>query len=292
MRKLKLLAVIAVLVLTATSCVERSDKYKSLASERDSLQMQAQTLEASYNETIGILNDVENNFAQIRETESKMMLEVKDIESGRISKKEQLAFQMSQVKELLAENKARIEQLQRQSSQRGKENNTLNQTLKRMQTELEEKTDFIASLQVELEKKNYKIEELTTSVGQLSTELEKLNEVTTIQNEMIKNQDVDMNSVWYVVGTSTELKASQILTSNGLFRRSTLLDQDFDKAVFIQADKRNVKIISSGTRRAKVLTSHPKESYSLITGDDNLMSIEILNPALFWSISKYLVVQK
>jgi hypothetical protein len=41
-----------------------------------------------------------------------------------------------------------------------------------------------------------------------------------------------------------------------------------------------------------VLTSHPKESYNLVTAEDKTVTIEILNPALFWSVSKYLVVQK
>ncbi|MDD4490714.1 MAG: hypothetical protein PHD30_09485 [Paludibacter sp.] len=292
MRKIQLLTIITALIFTATSCVENTGKYKTLAAERDSLQLQAQTIEANYNETIGVLNEVEEGFTQIREAEGKMMLDVKRIEGNNISKKEQIAFQINQIKEMLAQNKARIEQLQRQSNQRGKENSSLNQTIQRMQTELEEKTAFIASLQAELEKKNIRIDELTASVGQLNTELNQLSETSEKQKQMIENQDVDMNTVWYVVATSSDLKASQILTSNGLFRPKTVLDQNFDKSAFVQADKRNVKVITTDSRRVKILTSHPKESYKLITADDKTISIEILNPALFWSVSKYLVVQK
>ncbi len=292
MRTVQFLAIIAALVFTATSCVENTGKYKTLAAERDSLQLQAQTIEANYNETIGILNDVEEGFAQIREAEGKMMLDVKRIEGNNISKKEQIAFQMSQLKEMLAQNKTRIEQLQRQSSQRGKENSSLNKTIQRMQTELEEKTAFIASLQAELEKKNIRIDELTASVGQLNTELDELSETSAKQKQLIESQDVDMNSVWYIVGTSTDLKASQILTSNGIFRPKTVLDQNFDKSAFTKADKRNVKVITTNSKRVKVLTSHPKESYNLVTAEDKTITIEILNPAQFWSVSKYLVVQK
>ncbi|MDD2285151.1 MAG: hypothetical protein PHQ11_07100 [Paludibacter sp.] len=292
MRKIQLLTIVAALVFTTISCVESTGKYKTLAAERDSLQMQAQNLEANYNETIGILNDVEEGFAQIREAEGKMMLDVKRIEGNNISKKEQIAFQMSQIKEMLAQNKARIEQLQRQSGQRGKENSSLNKTIQRMQTELEEKTAYIASLQAELEKKNIRINELTTSVGQLNTELDQLSETSEKQKQLIESQDVDMNTVWYVVGTSTDLKASQILTSNGLFRPKTVLDQNFDKTSFTQADKRNVKVVTTNSKRVKILTSHPKESYNLVTAEDKTILIEILNPAKFWSVSKYLVVQK
>lgn len=292
MRTIQFLAIIATLVFTATSCVEKTDKYKTLAAERDSLQLQSQTIEANYNETIGVLNEVEEGFAQIRDAEGKMMLDVKRIEGNNISKKEQIAFQMNQIKEMLAQNKAKIEQLQRQSNQRGKESSSLNQTISRLQTELEEKTAFIVSLQAELEKKNIKINELTASVGQLNSELNQLSETSEKQKQMIESQDIDMNSVWYIVGTSTDLKASQILTSNGLFRAKTVLDQNFDKSAFTKADKRNVKVITTDSKRVKVLTSHPKESYNLVTAEDKTVTIEILNPALFWSVSKYLVVQK
>ena len=292
MRTVKLLTVIAALVLAATSCVEKTGKYKTLAAERDSLQLQAQTIEASYNETIGILNEVEAGFAQIREAEGKMMLDVKRIEGNNISRKEQIAFQMSQIKDILSQNKARIEQLQRQSAQRGKENSSLNQTISRMQAELEEKTAFIASLQAELEKKNIRIDELTASVGQLNTELDQLSEESEKQRQMLENQDADMNTVWYVVGTSAELKENQILTSNGLFRARTVLDSNFDKTAFTKADLRKVNVVTTGSKRVKVLTSHPKESYNLLTDNDKFVSIEIVNPAKFWSVSKYLVVQK
>ena len=292
MRTVKLLTVIAALVLVATSCVEKTGKYKTLAAERDSLQLQAQTIEASYNETIGILNEVEAGFAQIREAEGKMMLDVKRIEGNNISRKEQIAFQMSQIKDILSQNKARIEQLQRQSAQRGKENSSLNQTISRMQAELEEKAAFIASLQAELEKKNIRIDELTASVGQLNTELDQLSEESEKQRQMLENQDADMNTVWYVVGTSAELKENQILTSNGLFRARTVLDSNFDKTAFTKADLRKVNVVTTGSKRVKVLTSHPKESYNLLTDNDKFVSIEIVNPAKFWSVSKYLVVQK
>jgi len=66
MRTVQFLAIIAALVFTATSCVENTGKYKTLAAERDSLQLQAQTIEANYNDTIGILNDVEDGFEKIR----------------------------------------------------------------------------------------------------------------------------------------------------------------------------------------------------------------------------------
>lgn len=292
MRTIQLAAVMTALIFTVTSCVENSEKYKSIVAQRDSLQFQAQAIEANYNETIGILNEVEEGFAQIRNAEGKMLKEVQGIEGTSTSRKEQLAVQLNQVKELLEQNKNRIEQLQRQSQQRSKENTTLSQTIQRLQTELEEKTAFIASLQAELEKKNIRINELSTTVGQLSTDLNQLSEVSEKQQQQIKSQDVDMNTVWYVMGTSSELKSAQILSTNGIFRPSTVLDKSFDQSLFTKVDKRTLKVIPTGSKRIKLLTSHPKDSYQLVTADDKTVSIEVLDQASFWSVSKYLVIQK
>jgi len=292
MKTFKFIAVFTVLLLTTASCVENSDKYKTVIAQRDSLQMQAQTIEAGYNETIDILNEVEAGFASIREIEGKMTLDIKRVEGNNKNKKQQIAIQLNQVKEILAQNKKRIEQLQRQSTQKGKENSTLALTIKRMQTELEEKTAFVASLQDELTKRNIKIEELATTVDSLNTNVAVLHQVSEKQQNTIKNQDVNLNTVWYCVATSEILKDAKVLSLNGLFRPRTVLDKDFDRSVFIQTDLRTISSVTTDSKKIKILSTHPQDSYNLVTDENKLITIEIINPTKFWSVSRYLVVQK
>jgi DNA repair exonuclease SbcCD ATPase subunit len=292
MREIHLVTILAALIFTVSSCVEKSDKYKALASERDSIQLQADITEANYNETLDILNEVEDGFAQIRKAEGKMMVELKQTEGNQVTRKERMAVQMNQMKELLEQNKARIEQLQSLSGKRNNENSSLNQTILRMQTQMEEKTAFITSLQAEIEKKNTRITELTTSVGQLSVELNQMNELSEKQKQTIESKVNDLNTVWYIVANSADLKTANILSNNGIFRAKTVMDKEFAKEAFVKVDKRNTKVITTDSKRVKILTSHPKESYSLVTADDKTVSVEILDPASFWSVSNYLVIQK
>lgn len=292
MKAFKLITVITVLLFTTVSCVENSDKYKAVLAQRDSLQMQAQTIEAGYNETIEILNDVEAGFASIREIEGNMMLDIKSVEGNSKNKKQQIAIQLNQVKEILAQNKKRIEQLQRQSAKSGKENTTLALSIKRMQTELDEKTAFITSLQDELAKKNIKIDELVTKVDSLNTDITVLTQVAEKQQHTIKNQDINLNTVWYCVASYEVLKNAKVISTNGLFRPRTVLDKDFDRNVFIQTDLRTIASVTTGSKRIKILSSHPQDSYNQVKDENNIITINIINPARFWSISKYLVVQK
>ena len=292
MKAFKLITVITVLLFTTVSCVENSDKYKAILAQRDSLQMQAQTIEAGYKETIGILNDVEAGFASMREIEGNMMLDIKSVEGNNNNKKQQIAIQLNQLKEILAQNKKRIEQLQRQSTQKGKESTTLALTIKRMQTELDEKTAYITSLQDELAKKNIKIEELVTTVDSLNTDITVLNQVSEKQQHTIKNQDINMNTVWYSVASYEVLKNAKVISTNGLFRPRTVLDKDFDRSVFIQTDLRNMSSVTTGSKRIKILSSHPQDSYNLVKDENKIITIEIINPGKFWSVSRFLVVQK
>ncbi|MGC3976820.1 MAG: hypothetical protein QM751_00395 [Paludibacteraceae bacterium] len=292
MKTIKFITTLTVLALISASCVEKSGKYQALLAERDSLQTTSAKLETGYNETLDLLNDVEEGFASIRALESKMVTDVNGIEGKSASKKQQIAAQINQIKKTLEQNKGRIEQLQRLAGERGKQNSTLSATIKRMENEMAEKTTFIASLQEELSKKNIQITELTTTVEELNNNIGALKDETEQQKTTIKTQDSNLHAVWYSVATAKQLKEAQILSGNGLFRAKTILDKSFNSSSFKQADQRELTSIATNSKKAKILTSHPQDSYSLEKGEDNLITIKITNSEKFWSISKYLVVQK
>lgn len=292
MKAIKFITVITLLAMTTVSCVENSEKYKKLVAERDSLQSSAMKLETGYNETLDILNSVDEGFAMIRAGESKMVTDMQGIEGKSGSKKEQVVSQIKQIKDILDQNKKKIEQLQKISNQLGNKNTTLLATIKRMETELAEKNALIESLQNELSQKNIQISELSTTVKGLNSNIAEMKEVSTQQQSTIKTQDSNLNQVWYCIATSKELKTAQIVSGNGLFKAKTVLDKNYDVSSFKQADLRELSSINTDSKKIKILTNHPKESYTLTEGADKKVTINITNPQKFWSVSKYLVVQK
>lgn len=292
MKTLKSLAVLTAVTLMLGSCVESSQKYKSLLAERDSLQSESIRLEAGYNETIDILNDVEKGFAEIRGGESKMMVDVNGIEGKSAMKKQEVADQINSIKQMLDQNKQRIDKLQQLANKQGKQNATLLATVKRMQDELNQKSEFIASLQKQLEQKDIRINELNSTVDGLNSNISKLNQESDQQKSTIKSQDANINTVWYCIGTSKELSDAKIVSSNGLFKAKSVLDKSFEKSLFKQADLRQLPAIFTNSKKIKILSTHPKDSYAINKGSDNLLTIDIKNPEKFWSVSKYLVIQK
>ena len=73
--------------------------------------------------------------------------------------------------------------------------------------------------------------------------------------------------------------------------KTKVLSKDFDASYFTQIDIREVKEIPTYKKKIKMMTNHPQQSYKISVGEDENVTIEILNQKEFWSVSKYLVVQ-
>jgi predicted RNase H-like nuclease (RuvC/YqgF family) len=291
MKAIKFYAIIAVLAFSVTSCVENSAKYKALAAQRDSLVVVKQALDSNYNQTIDILNDIETGFSDINQNESQMKVNLKGVEGSKSNLKEQIGIQMKKIKDNMEQNKAKIAELRRLAAKKGKDNTKLNETINRLQAELDQKGVQIQALQTELDQKNIKISELTTTVNTQSKNISDQQNVMNQQKSTIKGQDTDLNSVWYCVATSKKLKESKIVSNAGLFQPKKVLVGDFDMSAFTKVDLRNVTTIPTESKNIKILSVHPMDSYKLDKDADGKISIDITNPAKFWSVTKYLVVQ-
>jgi len=291
MKTIKFYAIIAALVFATASCVENSGKYKAAVAQRDSLAIEKETLDSNYNQTIALLNDIEAGFAVISKNESQMKVNLKGVEGTTADRKKVIGAQMNAIKESMEQNKAKIAELRHLESKKRKANSILSETIKRLQSEMDAQAVQIQSLQAELVQKNIKIDELTTTVNVQSKNIADQQNVMEQQKSTIKGQDTDLNTVWYCVATSKILKESKIISASGLFSTQKVMNSEFDKKAFTQVDLRNISSIVTNSKSVKILSSHPLNSYNLVTGADKKITIEITNPSRFWSVSKYLVVQ-
>jgi chromosome segregation ATPase len=288
MKRISIIAAILAVGLASSSCVESSSKYKTLLTQKDSLQTENQLLQADYDETLDILNEIENGFQAIRESEGKMLLEIKDTEMPANNKKQQLIAEVKVIKDLLAQNKEKIEQLQRKLRQTDK---NLSATIERLQGELNDRILMVETLQGELSKKDLQIGQLAATVDTLHRNMSTLNKQSAEQQSTIATQDSDLHTVWYYLATDKELKDAKVLTGGGLFRSKDVMKKDFNKARFTKADLRETTAIALHSKSAKVYSSHPDDSYTLVAGEDKMLTLQITNPQKFWGVSRYLVVR-
>ncbi len=276
-RTLTILSV-ALVAFMLSSCVEKSKKYQQLLAEKNNIVVENQNIEKEYNAALGIINDVENNLSAIRDAEGLML-----IKNEGSSQRDQLNSELIQIKEAMAKNRARLDSLSNALNNTNKDRAYLRNTIKKLQNQIAEKEQVIADMQQQIAQKDQEIEGLNTQVSNLNNDLKEVNAKNDEQSRLIADQILEMNKVYYIGANKKSLKEKGILTSKYILR-----DRVPTKA-FTQVDKREVTEITFDTKKAKVMSSHPINSYTLVY-EDNKVIMQITNPEQFWSVTKYLVV--
>ena len=275
-RTLTILSV-ALVAFMLSSCVEKSKKYQQLLAEKEAVVVENQNIEKEYNAALGIISDVENNLSAIRDAEGLMLIKAENN-----TQRDQLNSELIQIKESMAINRARLDSLSNVIEKSNRDRSQLRSTIKKLQAQLAEKEAMIAQMQEQLAQKDQEIEGLNTKVNNLNEDLNVANAKNDEQGRLIANQILEMNKVYYIGSSKKDLKEKGILTSKFILRKEVPAE------AFTQADKREVKEIAFEGKKVKVLSAHPLESYTIVN-KDNQVVIEISNPELFWSVTKYLV---
>ena len=276
----KVFIIITSVVLGITSCnsPKESDEYRKLQAENDSLRLAGVKQSGEYNEMLTLINEVEDNFRKIKETEN--FLNEQALNSGELTRstKDRINSDMQLLRETLQKNKDQISKLQKQLKSSGIKSNELEKRLNSLVAEIDEKTQSIAILQEELEKKNMLILEQGQRIQEQSSAIEQ-------QGQTISSQDKSLHTGYYVFGTKKELEGERILV------KGKVMQQGYNKEYFTQIDIRNLERIPLYSKKAKMLSMHPASSYALEKAADGSLTLVIINKTDFWSISKYLVVQ-
>jgi hypothetical protein len=269
--------------LVFMACNLKTDAYKSLEQEKDSLLLEEQKKSAQLNQVVAVLNKVEDNFEEILKAENYVTFQVNQEQVPQDSM-QLLVDNLDLIKTSLTDNRRQIESLRKQLAKSKSNSRDLNKLVERLNRKLEDHAKTITTLQEELASKDIRIAELDQLVSDLNSELSYTQDDVVQKERTIKTQDAQINKVWYVFGTKKELKSQDIFTRNGL------LEEGFNKGYFLEADARKLTEIALYSKKAKLLTNHPSSSYVLEKVNEYLV-LKITDPNKFWEISKYLVVE-
>lgn len=168
-------------------------------------------------------------------------------------------------------------------------NKELTETIDALRMQIDSQFEEIESLRRQLSSANEYIGTLSDTVDSLSST------VTTVTGERDAAQETslqlenELNICYYIIGTKGVLKNHNIIES-GFLRKTKLLKGNFDKNVFVTADKRTLDLLPLNSRKPRILTNHPEQSYELID-EKGEKTLRILDPDLFWSLTNYLVIQ-
>jgi len=283
-------------LLLFTSCGKQSSDYKTLQAQNDSLQNAKIKLQEEVDGYFSAMNQIDQNIEKIKSTENTISIQPvgKELNDDMRTK---INDDMTYLNDMLTANKAELARLKSKIKRSAFKSSQLEHTISRLTKSLEEETNKVALLQVKLAEKDSIIVKLDTKVNELGKNIDALSsdnktKETKIKEKesRIKEQDETIHTAWYVFGNMSELKKQRIVTTEGLFSTQRVLQHDFNKNYFVRIDARNTKSIPLYSTRAKILTNHPKSSYTLEKENGNFVLL-IIDTDEFWSISKYLVVE-
>ena len=290
MKKLHIILISMLVAVTFNSCFVSSSKYEALEAERDSLAAVAASVTTDFESSLQTINEIETALQTIREAENIIMIENQEGNSN------YAVAQIEAIDRTIQQNKAKIADLEKQLAESGSKSKQLNATISRLKSELNEKDTYINNLRSELDASKIQVAQLTEQVNDLNqnvqdlnSNIEDLNAHNAEQQATIRQQDTELNMVYYMVAPIETLAEQGLASKGGLFSKDEA-SKEPNKDVMIAVDKRNFHGLPLNTRKATILTNHPESSYQLTKDDDKMLSLEIVDPEAFWNISNYLII--
>ena len=251
-------------------------------SQVDSLSRIIEQKDNEINDMMELFNEVEEGFRLISEAENRVNL-VKNGEGA--DKAQRIRENIQFIQQRLSQNRELIAKLRQQLRESSIKGDQLKRTLDNLVKQLEEKDGQLRDLRAQLDAKDIHIAELDQTISDLHQDVDNLKGESQQKSNTINTQDKQLHTAWFVFGTKKELKEQGILDGG------KVLHGNFNKNYFTKIDIRVEKEIKLYSKSAKLLTMHPSSSYTLARDSKNQYVLRINNPQIFWSTSKYLVIQ-
>lgn len=243
---------------------------------------------ANQDSLLVLMNDISEGMMQIKSIEN--ILGSTSFSGESKSRREQLINDMQSIESALAERRQRLNELEQKLKASNSNNAVLQRSIATLKEQIASQETTINGLRGDLAKANIQIGELTQSVDSLS------NTVTavTVAKEQVEKANTNLtneiNTVYYAIGSDKELKDAGVLKNGGFLRGAKINPDEFGANTFNKADRRNLKTIPLHSKKAKVMTQQPTDSY-ILEDDGTQKVLTITNPDRFWNQSPYLVIR-
>ncbi|MCI9607952.1 MAG: hypothetical protein HFJ94_07260 [Muribaculaceae bacterium] len=278
----------ALAALALLSSCGTKEKLEQAQEQNTALNTELQATLATQDSLFALINDISTGMSQIKDIEH-IIATPGALTDESASRKTQLRNDMIAIREALQQRRERLAQLEKKLKDSSGSNANLMKTIDNLKGQIAEQETEIATLTNQLSAAHIEIANLGARVDSLSSTV---TEVTT-EREQARQQATELtdelNTCFFAIGSKSELQKHQIIKT-GFLRKTKIMPSDFEKAYFTQADKRSLVNIPLHSKKAKVLTNQPADSYEIVEeGDQKILKIK--NAASFWSISNFLVIQ-
>jgi hypothetical protein len=266
---------------------EQNTQLALMEDQKTSFTEQLTNRDSMINDWLLTFDQIEKNLNMIKEKEKIITVKSSDSEISK-GRKDQILEDISYINTLIEENKKKIARLTAQLNESGGAIKGLQTRIASLEESMKQYENDIAQMKTTLVNKDFEI-------GQLNNQMVALNDTISLKDEKISVQTGKLNQAFLASGTFKDLRDKGLVTKEGGFLglgRKEFLVGDFADSIFTEIDITKTKSIPVNSKKAKLITEHPANSYEMVHENENQIAyIEIKDPEEFWKITKYAVVE-
>lgn len=286
MRKLSSFAIAGLLISTA-ACTHKSGEstVDTTPTTSDSLRVAL----ANQDSLLVLMNDIADGMSQIKQMEN-ILSSTNDLTSESKDRRQEIRNDMLMIQQTLQMRRDRLAELEKKLQGSAANNATLQKSIQTLKQQIADQEGTIESLRNDLANANIHIEKLTANVDSLNTEVATVTAAKEQVEQVATTLNNELNECYYAIGSKSELKEHKLIET-GFLRKTKIMPDDFEQSYFTTGDKRTLTSIPLHSKKGKVLTNQPTDSYTITEGANGMKVLNITSPARFWSVSNFLVIQ-
>jgi uncharacterized membrane-anchored protein YhcB (DUF1043 family) len=278
---------ICIISFILSSCDRSAQEAQRLKEENEKLQEQVDSSLENVEAYFAALNEIEENLLLIRQKEDLIARETsRNIELG-VNQKERINEDLRQIGKLMEMNRQLLANLNRRVKNSDLRIEEFQRSVKRLNHSIEEKEIEIQVLKDYLGQMNLKVDYLTARVDTL--ERDRMD-----RDRQIQNQILELNRAYYAIGSQKELIDNNVISREGGFLglgRTNRLRTEVNPDFFTRIDMtKDYEVFIPGSD-PQLITTHPSDSYQIISDEDGGKVLQISNAPRFWETTRYLVIQ-
>lgn len=270
---------------------QKNDQIQTLVMEKNSLNQSIQMKDSLVNDMESTFAEIESNMTFIKEKRSQIA--TLQSEGGK-NKKQLIAEDVKLMNTMLQESSKKIAELEEKLRKSGLNLKSYEKRLQALNETVEKQNTEIAELKKTVDTQNASLAEFDTKVKKLNSDIQQQSDTINYKQNVIVDRTNKLNTAYYTLGNFKKLKEEGIVTREGSLLGvggSKAIQENFDSKYFTEVDIRQTKTIPLNVKKAVVISEHPTSSYKLIEENGQIAYLQIENPAEFWRISKYAVIQ-
>lgn len=295
MKQAKIALALLLMAAFAASCEDKGKIIEGLQVKNDSLQ-QVSTQQQD------IIDGLAQTMEEITFTMDTIASQERNVLSGVDERgvpltKRNMRAKLESISALIKDQHFRLDSLSKVLEGSNATVSRLRGVVSKLTKSLEARTREIDSLKTVIVGKDANINSLGTQVANLTDTVNNIKNVNATQRQTIarqeqniNQQDAQLNTVYYIMGTKDELYAAgAIVKEGGLFKKKKVNFANVNKNNLKKADIRQFKTINIPSRKPVIMGDVPEDSYTLVRNESS-STLTITNPTKFWSSNNRILV--